>query len=86
MGEKKNDGGPAFPQPDLSGYGMGPRADENGMYQVAGMTLRDWFAGQALVEWSSTLTRGIGTDEIQKARIAKICYQFADAMIAERNK
>lgn len=44
---KTNDGGPAFPQADLSGYGFGPamRGDE---YVTNGMSLRDWFAGQAL--------------------------------------
>lgn len=43
MTDKINNGGPAFPQNDLSGYGMGPAGYGNG-----GMSLRDWFAGQVL--------------------------------------
>ena len=40
---KTNDGGPAFPSPDT--------VHPNGQVQYGtfGMTLRDWFAGQALV-------------------------------------
>lgn len=42
MTDQHNDGGPAFPQNDLSTYNMGPAEKNNG-----GMTLRDWFAGHA---------------------------------------
>lgn len=41
----------AFPQADLSRYGIG--FSENG---VAGMTLREYLAGQALVGLAGTLT------------------------------
>lgn len=52
---KINDGGPAFPQHDLSGYGMGPsmrgptwtdpyNPPEDLKYTVEGMSLRDYFA------------------------------------------
>jgi hypothetical protein len=44
MSDKRKNGGPAFPQPDLSGYGMGPVEGQNGQYQMEGMSLRDWFA------------------------------------------
>lgn len=40
MGESKDNGGPAFPQNDLSAYNMGPEGIGDGM----GMSLRDWFA------------------------------------------
>lgn len=49
MNEQK-DGGPAFPQNDLSGYGMGPSETGN-----RGMSLRDWFAGQADVPWNAVI-------------------------------
>lgn len=56
-------GGPAFPHPAL--------ADEG----EPGMTLRDYFAGQALV--------GLCTGF---AGSAKSAYAIADAMISERGK
>jgi hypothetical protein len=59
-----NDGGPAFPW------------HERGIYH--GMTLRDWFAGQALA--------GIDLDIVQAESldIAKWCYAAADAMLTAR--
>jgi hypothetical protein len=63
MSEKN--GGCAFP---VSGY--------IGQY---GMTLRDWFAGQALV--------GVMVDgELGANSAAELCYRFADAMLKERDK
>lgn len=66
---KINDGGPAFPT----------HGDQlsNATY---GMTLRDYFAGQALV---GSLTAGESTDP---KVIAKFAFEYADAMIAERVK
>ena len=57
------DGGPAFP---VTAYYGGKE----------GMTLRDWFAGQALIGernkgWPKTIT-------------AEECYEYADAMLAAR--
>lgn len=68
----ENDGGPAFP------WG------EHGTC-LGGMTLRDYFAIEALsgmlsarsVDWD------IGDD---KAYTSKQAYQYADAMLAERAK
>ena len=67
-----NDGGPAFPciEEDTSG----------GIYET-GMSLRDWFAGQALagllsnpsIAWKATVYA-------EEARL------IADAMIASRNQ
>jgi hypothetical protein len=67
----KDTGGPAFPQ------------SENTLTAAPGMTLRDWFAGQALagfcantdIAWSK---QGVGS------HIAQECWKQADAMIAER--
>jgi hypothetical protein len=52
-------------------------------HDFCGMTLRDWFAGQAL---AGTLAGGVyaisgGTEE----HIACLAYNFADAMLAARN-
>lgn len=62
-----NDGGPAFPVP--------MHDDGNGQPRViAGMTLRDWFAGQALVGL-------IGVMEANDEQLATAAYEIADAMI-----
>lgn len=54
----------------------------------SGMTLRDYFAGQALTRLSQDRLFFVGEDETQKAlvRRAEQLYQLADAMIAERGK
>lgn len=62
---KRDDGGAAF--------GHGDRV--NGGSE--GMSLRDWFAGQALIAIADDCGM---TDK----EIAKRCYQRADAMIAAR--
>ena len=61
------DGGPAFPS----------------THSADGMSLRDWFAGQALADLAS-VDRDVemfGVDEV-----AKECYQLADAMLAHRGE
>jgi hypothetical protein len=66
-----NDGGPAFP----STIQYFP--DDKNANEEQGMTLRDWFAGQALAgmligEWLSD--KGVAT----------LAYEYADAMLAAR--
>lgn len=65
-------GGPAFPAAwSLPG----------GTAQCPGMTLRDHFAGQALVEFSSLVSIEVPeTFDI----VARYSYRMADAMIAAR--
>ena len=58
------DGGQAFPVAASNGH-------------TEGMTLRDYFAGQALTGLLAHLNSSVGVS---------ICYEWADAMIAERNK
>ncbi len=88
----------AFPQHDLSGYGMGPKEGPDGRYQMDGMTLRDWFAGQALAAIIAkhaamghqgapghgfvALDRDVAS-KVQSA-IARGAYDYADAMLEAR--
>ena len=67
----KDNGGPAFPVVPTS-----VRSGEWG-YAYPGMTLRDWFAGMALAGMLANSDTHI---------TAATAYDFADAMIAERNK
>jgi len=67
---KINDGGPAFPMATVDGWVQ------------TGMTLRDWFAGQALAGFCAN-TNIYG---LPSAGIARIAYSHADAMIAEGSK
>ena len=73
MTDKPNDGGPAYPTlhiPDSS-----PPA-------WSGMSLRDYFAGQAL---AGIMTTDIAM-EMHSHEIASEAYHRADAMLAERDK
>lgn len=67
------DGGPAFPQ----GVTVGDVGKMEG-----GMSLRDWFAGQALCGFfaNTDLT------EIPNGDVATNCYVAADYMLRERAK
>ena len=68
----ENDGGPAFPKgfPDAGTTSKG-------------MSLRDWFAGQAL----PNLIRAFEESETcGRDDICKWAYAYADAMLAEREK
>ncbi len=81
--QTKDDGGPAFPVPPeavvgnegnlivLNEYGLGP---------TSGMSLRDWFAGQALTasEWPRR--------EQTYDSDARQCYAMADAMLKARQQ
>lgn len=48
---------------------------------TGGMTLRDWFAGQALAGLAVTFTDG----ELY-SHVAQVAYRHADAMLAERER
>ena len=81
-----NNGGPAFPcsvrrdenYMDFGGYGR----TRTVTLQEGGMTLRDWFAGQAL----AGMIRANHRLEFTPPDDATWAYQIADAMLAERAK
>ena len=68
-----SDGGPAFPTGD-------------GVF--GGMSLRDWFAGQALVglmsQMSGVLAMYDTDDPEQATTVAFLAYKAADAMLKKR--
>ena len=76
---EKNDGGPAFPS---EGEGFG-----NPKYHAPGMSLRDYFAGQAL---SGMLTQAEAKSIEFLPGLYKTCakaaYDIADALLAQREK
>jgi hypothetical protein len=56
--------------------------DETDHFNLGGMSLRDWFAGQALAGGiSGDNSKGYTVDEM-----AFDAYQIADAMLAARSK
>jgi hypothetical protein len=48
----------------------------------SGMSLRDWFAGQAL----AGIVAGTEADDETEETCARYAYLYADAMMAERSK
>ena len=88
-----NDGGPAFPGwqfRTVQRVGEEPRDIPAG---PQGMSLRDWFAGQALVGLLSKFPiidqsgrLGIIVDDVDahNQNVAESCYAIADAMLAAR--
>lgn len=69
---KHDDGGPAFPQND---------ATVNRINNEAGMSLRDWFAGQVLMGLCADSNYNRTTDGY-----AEGAYVLADAMLAARTR
>ena len=51
-----------------------------------GMSLRDYFAGQALAGWSESHHSMVCTDDLEPYRVlmARTAYGIADAMLNER--
>jgi hypothetical protein len=76
MAEHQINGGPAFPvEWDDCGERMA----------VTGMTLLDWFAGQALpAVFAAAVAQPVSIDSPTVSDIAVKAYQVADAMLAQR--
>jgi hypothetical protein len=71
----EDNGGPVFPF--VEGV-AGHKSNKQGM------SLRDWFAGQALTGEMATWPDACPED--YAGMIARRCYAIADAMLAEREK
>ena len=67
---EKIDGGSAF-----------PRTNTAGMTEHKGMSLRDWFASQALIALA-----GKNLSDTEGIETAKQAYMFADTMIYARKE
>ncbi len=72
MTKQPSDGGPAFPH----------TVEEDGCLTQyhSGMTLRDWFAGQAMIGLVPDIA-----EEADAINIGRAAYSIADAMMAARD-
>lgn len=68
-----NDGGPAFPFGPLN-------------YSSAGMSLRDWFAGQIAAGIHAGDKPPLPTRTANLSIVSEVAYAQADAMIAQRSQ
>jgi hypothetical protein len=88
---EKNTGGPAYPSETIKHYEY---MTYDGYQDVAkpihemhpGMTLRDYFAGQALAGLMTSYATAQGNAEQCIKAAAKISFLVADAMLQERDK
>lgn len=84
-----NDGGPAFPRPASEGHHVHDGEHIHGYGEQSGMTLRDWFAGQALIgQLSGDQTEEAPSHEVMAdaESFASSAYIYADAMLKAREK
>lgn len=77
----RNDGGPAFPQTSLERSPFGIESAPPAEVHHRGLSLRDWFAGQALAKMLSG--RSVWTCA-HAEDIARNAYEIADAMLKAR--
>lgn len=83
MANEINNGGPAFPgQPAFSAADDLATSENIG---APGMTLRDWFAGQAMAALIAGFTAD-GGDYPHRENTSAWAYAQADAMLAARSK
>ena len=84
MSTPHDDGGPAYPttqpDPDTEGF-MGLPVTKN----MPGMSLRDWFAGQAIQGFLANQDF-LNFPINNKLEVARFCWDYADAMLADRQK
>jgi len=78
------DGGPAFPRPLSTGIIIREGVEQHiDCFPQAGMSLRDWFAGQALAGIQANPHFDLVHGEEYTAERA---YAYADAMLSAREK
>lgn len=76
----RKDGGPAFPTITSTENGSPFTRDR-------GMSLRDWFAGQALAGMLEDIYHQYRTNHgPPTVQLASVAYAIADAMLAERDR
>lgn len=78
-----DDGGPAFPQSIAEIHG---RATNSGEFGWPGLSIRDYFAAQALAGICACGDDQVETDTDQVDFVAQRAYHYADAMLAARVK
>jgi len=84
MSEQAKDGGPAFPHPNFEVYSEERKCwVETGSSE--GMSLRDWFAGQALAAVVSACRGDNLHGRTLEQHFAMKAYALADAMLAARD-
>jgi hypothetical protein len=83
---RRDDGGPAYPRPgyypdtELSDFEAVRERLPSVTEPQDGMSLRDWFAGQALAGEAASHTGG----QPSTADLAERAYDIADAMLVRR--
>lgn len=85
---RMDDGGTAYPVPASGSQPGYISAYETWNQGFAGMTLRDYFAGQALATLIARFEGGtsIKANQSAYAAFARDAYAFADAMIAAKRR
>lgn len=86
----KNDGGPAFPKP-IGWNGLASNDEHKCSPEAVGMSLRDWFAGQAL-QGLLSCPEAEGDEQPKEVTsgddwfpyLSHRAYQFADSMLKAR--
>jgi hypothetical protein len=79
-----NDGGPAFPTTKSLSHSNG---DESRCETIGGMSVRDWFAAQAVVSiLQDERYANCGNEPAVALEVARFAGLVADAMLAERAK
>lgn len=73
------DGGPAFPRID----GIEPMeyGNAHSVITEGGMTLREWYAGQALIGAMATMAHPQHDGLWDPTEVAEAAYELADAML-----
>ena len=80
----KPDNPPAFPDPCGAHPGFYQPWGAHPPHEAKGMTLRDWFAGQALASNDYYQSEYATIKDLRQ--MTGECYRMADAMLAERGK
>ena len=82
--DRKETGGPAFPRPASEYTESGTLPDgNNAINEQEGMTLQDYFAGQAAIAIMAQVERG---RSVIFSEVATGAYGLANALIKERKK